>query len=427
MADFSKSLSSERERRGLSREELAARASLNPSHIYRLETGARRPSRETVLALADALEVDNATLELWLAKVGYAPLDLAVNFRPVVRVRGATLRSGRNVGPASSLDTATVARQLEAIGLKESTVRRLVEALASSGLATQRRVSTALSSTFSRALAVVDCPVRTAVIPAAGGQHRLLAPDLMQRLLVSSIREAADCGIIDVVLVLAPGTADTLYSTIRNAMNIAAGPMLHLTYCEQGKPDGLGDAVLRAEEAVGTEPFAVLLPDDTALQGLGRKVQALLGQMIAVSQQYQGSHLLAVTSVPRTKMAHCGVVKVQTAAEQQVAARILHLAEKPSPTDQHISADRDLLGIVGRYILQPSVFGPLRSLRAQGRRPVELTDALEQIRREGGDLWACELKGNRHDVGELVSRTGRMIEEWEEYNLKRGETYVKRD
>lgn len=424
MIDFSQSLSAARSQRGITRDELADRVSLDPSHIYRLESGDRHPSRETVLALADALEVDSGTLNLWLVSAGYAPLDLAVSFRHMVRVRGTSLRSGRNARPALSLDTATWARQLEAIGLKETMVARLVEAMASSSLATQRHVSTALSAALSRALTVLDCPVRTAVIPAAGDQHRLLAPHLMQRLLIAAIHEAAACGIANAVLVLAPDTVDALYTTIRDAISIGPGPLIRLAYCVQGTPDGLGDAVLQSEGSLGKEAFAVLLPDDSVQHRVSRRADHMLRQMIGVGQQYQDAHLVAVTRLPRNKMGHCGVVQVRMGAGHPGASQVLRLAEKPSPGHPIYEA-RDVLGIVGRYVLQPSVFTALRGLKEQVRRPLELTDALEQVCRDGGTVLACGLNGSRSDVGELVSRTGRMIEKLEEYNLKRGEVYGK--
>jgi len=54
---FSKRLQSSRSRRGLSQEDLAKKANLQPSAISHFETGTRKPSFDNLKRLADALEV----------------------------------------------------------------------------------------------------------------------------------------------------------------------------------------------------------------------------------------------------------------------------------------------------------------------------------------------------------------------------------
>ena|ERR1035437_1635462 len=55
--EFSDRLRDERERKGLSQSELAARSGLQPSAISHFETGNRGPSFENLKKLADALSV----------------------------------------------------------------------------------------------------------------------------------------------------------------------------------------------------------------------------------------------------------------------------------------------------------------------------------------------------------------------------------
>src|SRR5438046_701226 len=73
-ANFSVLLADKRTRAGLSRQALAQQAGLDASHLYRLETGGRGTTRETLLALAQALGVSGPELAIWLRAAGLAPV-----------------------------------------------------------------------------------------------------------------------------------------------------------------------------------------------------------------------------------------------------------------------------------------------------------------------------------------------------------------
>lgn len=72
---FAEVLAEVRNARGLSQSRLAHEAGFDHSYISRLEAGKREPSRETVLALAQVLELDPRQLDLLLVAAGYRPLD----------------------------------------------------------------------------------------------------------------------------------------------------------------------------------------------------------------------------------------------------------------------------------------------------------------------------------------------------------------
>jgi len=60
-------------------------------------------------------------------------------------------------------------------------------------------------------------------------------------------------------LVLAPGTAESLFTPLKETWNWLLYRAQIKLY-EQASPKGLGDAVLLAEPLVGDSPFSVLLP-----------------------------------------------------------------------------------------------------------------------------------------------------------------------
>ncbi len=73
MAEWQDMLRRLREQEGLSRRELAARASVAPASVKAYETGARHPSRELLAAVLDAMKADLFLRSEVLKAAGYAP------------------------------------------------------------------------------------------------------------------------------------------------------------------------------------------------------------------------------------------------------------------------------------------------------------------------------------------------------------------
>ena len=130
--------------------------------------------------------------------------------------------------------------------------------------------------------------VKKAVILAAGMGTRMLPsskvipkellPVIDTPAIQVVVEEAVASGIEEIILVISPGKATVvdhfkpnselerhledrgkrdILEIIRQSNNPA-----RITIAEQRQPLGLGHAVLQAREAVGNEPFAVMLPDD---------------------------------------------------------------------------------------------------------------------------------------------------------------------
>ena len=131
-------------------------------------------------------------------------------------------------------------------------------------------------------------PVKKAVIPAAGLGTRFLPvtksvpkellPILDRPMLQYVVEEAAEAGVEEVIIVTAPGKEgiasyfqpsptlerrlsengdQSLLDRVMHASHIA-----NVSFVIQEEALGLGHAVLTAREAVGDEPFVVMLPDD---------------------------------------------------------------------------------------------------------------------------------------------------------------------
>ena len=403
-----------RDQAGLTRDQLAKRVGLNVSHLFRLEKGSRRPSRDSALALGVALDLDDETVNRWLVSAGYAPVPAlgavreAVRVRGVVRIRGTARNKTSGGAGAESWDASLRVRKLEFVGLTESTIARLLDAMAACDLALQHEAAMAVSKALARMIDTLESPIRTAIIPAAGGHHRILAPQAIQRLLLGVIGEAVQSGIREIVLVLSPSGAESLYPALKDATDIALIPMVHLRCCEQPTPEGLGDAILRAADNLSGGPFAVLLPDDVVRERAGGAISRELRRMIGALNYGRDASLVAVCPVPRSRLLHCGVARLARRAIHERVFPILEVAEKPA-SGSPILDSRNVLGIVGRYLLQPTVIEVLRDLKSRGNRPLELTDALAALLVNGARVCAYEIEAKRNDVGAALDEARGLI------------------
>jgi UTP--glucose-1-phosphate uridylyltransferase len=415
-SEFGRLLQQAREDAGLTREQLASGVGLDASHLFRIEKGGRRPSRDSALALAVALEVDDATVNRWLVAAGFAPIPAVGALRGSVYARGAARTRGaaRSVtvgaGARAFWGASERARRMELMGLTERTIVRVLDAMAKAGLAQQEEAGRSLSGAFAQVAEILESPVRTAVIPAAGWHHRLLAVHVMQELLLGSIREAVVSGICDIILVLAPSGVESLFRPLKQALSLSVAPVINVRYFEQLAPDGLGAAVLLARSAVGGRPFAVLLPDDVVREGT-RGVHARdIRRMLRASLEIGDASLVAVGAVSRSSLSRCGVARLVPKAVKDRIYAVAEVAEKPAPNSPILSA-RHVRGIVGRYVLQGSVFAALAELAERGARPLELTDGLALAMRRGSQLFAYEIETRRADIGAVLDEARDLIED----------------
>ncbi|MEU9198803.1 UTP--glucose-1-phosphate uridylyltransferase GalU [Streptomyces sp. NPDC048332] len=162
-------------------------------------------------------------------------------------------------------------------------------------------------------------------------------------------------------------------------------------YVRQGDPKGLGHAVLCAEPHVGDEPFAVLLGDD-----LIDPRDPLLARMTEI-QEREGGSVVALMEVAPEQIHLYGCAAVEATPEDDVV-RVTGLVEKPETGDAPSS-----LAVIGRYVLDPAVFGVLRDTEPGRGGEIQLTDALQQLAADeklGGPVHGVVFRGRRYDTGD---------------------------
>jgi len=178
--------------------------------------------------------------------------------------------------------------------------------------------------------------------------------------------------------------------------------MCEFCYIRQKEPLGLGHAILRAREIVCNEPFAVLLGDDI----IHSEGKPGLKQLIELHEKTGGS-VVAVEKVDKDNISKYGVVEPESADDE--LCKVKSLVEKPRPEE----APSDL-AVIGRYILKPSIFDILESVRPDSSNEIQLTAGLNMLC-ASEELYGCKFDGKRYDAG---NRLGFLIATVE-YALRR--------
>jgi UTP--glucose-1-phosphate uridylyltransferase len=144
----------------------------------------------------------------------------------------------------------------------------------------------------------------------------------------------------------------------------AIGRDYRVSIVYQDDPKGLGHAVGCAREAVGDEPFAVMLPDELMSSS------AVLAQMNGVCVATGGS-VVAVVNVPREQVSSYGVIEPAGDLTHDGVIPVRDLVEKPAPED----APSNYI-LTGRYVLTADAWDEIDALTPGTGGELQLTDAL---------------------------------------------------
>lgn len=174
-------------------------------------------------------------------------------------------------------------------------------------------------------------------------------------------------------------------------------------FIRQKEPKGLGHAVLCARQFVGYEPFAVMLGDDLVDADV-----PCLAQLIDVYNDLGGS-VLGVQEVPAASVSNYGIITPR--AVKPNVWQAMDLVEKPAPEEAPSH-----LAVLGRYILDPEIFGILEKTEPGRGGEIQLTDAI-RILAERQAVFAYNFFGRRYDIGDKEG----FLEATVEQALKRTE------
>ncbi|MFV5313930.1 UTP--glucose-1-phosphate uridylyltransferase GalU [Priestia megaterium] len=184
------------------------------------------------------------------------------------------------------------------------------------------------------------------------------------------------------------------FDMLKEVQTISSMASIH--YIRQKEPLGLGHAILCAEQFIGDEPFAVLLGDD-----IMTSEEPALKQMIQAYEKTSQS-VIGVQKVDVEEVSKYGIIQPENKCGS--LHEVNDLIEKPS-----IEQAPSTIAVMGRYILNPSIFSYLKTIERGVGNELQLTDALRVVC-EKERLFALELKGQRFDIGDKVGYMKAMVE-----------------
>ncbi|WP_175964419.1 UTP--glucose-1-phosphate uridylyltransferase GalU [Burkholderia pyrrocinia] len=253
----------------------------------------------------------------------------------------------------------------------------------------------------------------TRFLPATKASPKEMLPIVDKPLIQYAVEEAIEAGITEMIFVtgrskraiedhfdksyeieaeLEARNKEKLLDVVRNIKPAN----VDCFYVRQATALGLGHAVLCAEKLVGDSPFAVILADD-----LLHSTQPVVKQLIDVFNHYHSS-VVGVETIAREDSRSYGVVDGRMWGENVI--KLSDIVEKPAPNDAPSN-----FGVVGRYVLMPTIFRHIRTLRPGAGGELQLTDALQSLLSEE-QVLAYRYFGARFDCGSKLGYLKATVE-----------------
>jgi UTP--glucose-1-phosphate uridylyltransferase len=277
----------------------------------------------------------------------------------------------------------------------------------------------------------------TRFLPATKASPKEMLPIVDKPMIQYAVEEAAACGIEEFIFITGRNKRsledhfDTIFELEEKLKQSGKSNLLkeinkhsnlNFAYIRQGRPLGLGHAIMVARPFVKNEPFAVLLSDDIIEPG-----DVLLKRMIEIYNEFD-SPVVALQEVPREEIYRYGVIS--GSAEGKDIYRIDNLIEKPGVEEAPSN-----LAIIGRYILTPDIFLVLENMKPGKGGEYQLTDALKGMLKKR-TLYGYVFRGKRYDAGDklgylkatvdLALKNSSLSESFSEYIIEVAERLKKK-
>jgi UTP-glucose-1-phosphate uridylyltransferase/mevalonate kinase len=275
--------------------------------------------------------------------------------------------------------------------------------------------------------------IRKALIPAAGFGTRLfpaskatkkeLFPVLdrdgvAKPAILLIVEEALTAGIEEVVIVVQEEDLEAFRSFFHTQISIENYNKLprhfqdyarrildmgrHVTFVTQTAQEGFGHAVYCARQAIGDEPFLLMLGDHIYRSD----GPASCARQLLEAYQRSGTSIVGLRRTPGDQIANFGTA-TGVWIEPERLLNVTEFAEKP--TVEYASGnlrvpgwpDGEYLTFFGEYVISPQIFAYLEehvrnNVRERGE--FQLTSALDRLRQEEG-FHGLVIDGLRFDIG----------------------------
>jgi UTP-glucose-1-phosphate uridylyltransferase/mevalonate kinase len=275
--------------------------------------------------------------------------------------------------------------------------------------------------------------VRKALIPAAGFGTRLFPASkatkkelfpiidqdgIAKPAILLIIEEALEAGLEEVVIIVQGNDLEGFQSFFNSQITIENYNKLprhfqeyarrileigrRVSFITQPAQEGFGHAVYCAKDAIGDEPFLLMLGDHL-YRSTGE--QSCTRQLLDAYQQH-GINILGLRRTPEDEIANFGTVAGVWIEDDRIL-NVTGFAEKPTldyaRNDLRVPGlpEEEYLTVFGMYVIKPQLFEYLEenirnNIRERGE--FQLTSALDRLRQEDGFLGLI-MEGKRYDIG----------------------------
>jgi UTP--glucose-1-phosphate uridylyltransferase len=253
--------------------------------------------------------------------------------------------------------------------------------------------------------------IHKAVIPAAGFGTRFLPatkalpkemiPVVDKPIIQYGVEEAVMSGIQNIVVITSRGkiamedhfdSSPELESFLEEKGKInqledvrVISRLAEFCFIRQKKALGLGHAIGIAENYIGQEPFAALLPDDIFVCDI-----PCTKQLMDVYEEFKAT-IVVLGRVDEEGTKKYGIIKPKQISER--VFQVEDLIEKPGP--QKAQSD---LGLIGRYVFSPGIFEAIRQTPPDHRGEIQITDAI-RVLLDTQPVYGYLFEGTRYDCG----------------------------
>lgn len=241
----------------------------------------------------------------------------------------------------------------------------------------------------------------TRVLPASKAMPKEMLPIVDKPAIQYIVEEAVAAGITDILIITNRGKGiiedhfdhsielenmllkRERYDTLKELDSLAN--MANIYFIRQKETRGLGDAVLRAREFVGNEPFAVLYGDDVIIGEI-----PAIGELMDAYEVF-GKNVVGIKEVPDSLVVKYCSLAVEKNSDKTY--NVTDMIEKPKLEEKFSN-----FSILGRCVLEPEIFDILERTPLGAGGELQLTDAMREIAKTNG-ITGVDFSGTRYDMG----------------------------
>jgi len=206
-----------------------------------------------------------------------------------------------------------------------------------------------------------------------------------------ALDETRGTAINEVILIISPQHRETFDKYLDDN----GSKYSHLTFYfrNQAEAFGNGDALLKAKDILGEEPFVFRFVDDLLVSK-----KSVLNSLSDFYTKYR-SPIFILERIPRENVFRYGVVAIEEEDLTDRIFKIIKFVEKPKIEE----APSNLI-FIGGGVMTSEIIDGLMKLQNRAREVKDglpITDAFISYLKNGGEIYGWEFPGKRLDCGTL--------------------------